>query len=108
MVIRTQSGELVDRLSPWAPYVVQPPKEQGYVFKQITWNPPTKYQFKHPKVKRPESLRIYECHVGIATPEPKVGTYKEFAKNVIPRITKQGLLFEKNICLINLMTIIKR
>lgn len=90
LVIRTQSGELVDRLSPWAPYVVQPPKEQGFVFKQITWNPPNRYQFKHPKVKRPESLRIYECHVGIGTQEPKVGTYKEFAKNVIPRITKQG------------------
>lgn len=49
-----------------------------------------KYIFKHPKPKKPESLRIYECHVGIATPEGKVGQYKEFTQNVIPRIKKQG------------------
>ena len=51
-----------------------------------------KYQFKHPRAKRPKSLRIYECHVGIATPEGRVGTYLEFAKNMIPRIKKQGNL----------------
>lgn len=47
------------------------------------------YKFKHPKPKKPESLRIYECHVGIATQEGRVGTYLEFAKNVIPRIERQ-------------------
>lgn len=47
------------------------------------------YKFKHPKPKKPESLRIYECHVGIATQEGRVGTYLEFAKNVVPRIEKQ-------------------
>jgi hypothetical protein len=41
-------------------------------------------------VKKPLSLRIYECHVGIATEEPKVGTYKEFGTKIIPRIVKQG------------------
>lgn len=42
VIIRTQSGQLVSRLSPWAKYVVQPPKElnQGTNFKQIVWNPP--------------------------------------------------------------------
>jgi 1,4-alpha-glucan branching enzyme len=49
-----------------------------------------KYQFKHDKAKKPLSLRIYECHVGIATEEPKVGTYKEFGTKIIPRIVKQG------------------
>jgi len=48
------------------------------------------YKFKHPKPKKPESFRIYECHVGIATQEFRVGTYLEFAKNMIPRIVKQG------------------
>jgi 1,4-alpha-glucan branching enzyme len=42
-------------------------------------------------VKKPLSLRIYESHVGIATEEAKVGTYKEYAQNVIPRIKKQGV-----------------
>lgn len=42
VIIRNQSGHLVPRLSPWAKYVVQPPKEwnQGTNFKQIVWNPP--------------------------------------------------------------------
>lgn len=36
-------------------------------------------------------MRIYECHVGIASAEAKVGTYKEFADNIIPRIKYQGI-----------------
>lgn len=54
-----------------------------YIFIQV-------YKFKYSKQKKPESLRIYECHVGIATQELKIGTYLEFAKNIIPRIVKQG------------------
>nr|CAD7603353.1 unnamed protein product [Timema genevievae] len=92
IVIRTQTGELVDRLSPWAVYVVQPPRSEGFTYRQKVWNPPSheKYQFKHKRAIKPQSLRIYECHVGIATEEPKVGSYLEFARNIIPRIVKQG------------------
>ncbi|XP_075218700.1 1,4-alpha-glucan-branching enzyme [Lycorma delicatula] len=92
LVIRTQSGELVERLSPWATYVVQPPRSEGFTYKQRVWNPPPekKYHQRVKKPKKPESLRIYECHVGIATAECRVGQYKEFAQHVIPRIVKQG------------------
>jgi 1,4-alpha-glucan branching enzyme len=45
---------------------------------------------KYPKPNKPESLRIYECHIGIATQDQRIGTYLEFTKNVIPRIVKQG------------------
>lgn len=48
------------------------------------------YSFKHPKPKKPASLKVYECHVGIGTSQPKVGTYKEFTLNVLPRIVKLG------------------
>ncbi|CAH0382025.1 unnamed protein product [Bemisia tabaci] len=92
IVIETGSGELVDRLSPWANYVVQPPKTEGVTYRQYIWQPPAneKYQMKYKHIKRPASLRIYESHVGIATAEPKVGSYKEFIENVIPRIKKLG------------------
>ena len=50
-----------------------------------------KYEFKHSRPKRPNSLRVYECHVGIATADEKVGSYKEFRENVIPRIVKLGI-----------------
>ncbi len=33
---------------------------------------------------------IYEAHVGMATEEPKVGSYAEFRDNVLPRIKKAG------------------
>lgn len=35
-------------------------------------------------------LYIYEAHVGMAQEEGKVGSYREFAKNVLPRIKKAG------------------
>ncbi|XP_044740805.1 1,4-alpha-glucan-branching enzyme [Chrysoperla carnea] len=92
LVVQKPDGTLLDRLSPWASYVLQPPLHESLTFKQRLWNPPKseRYTFKHPKAQRPKSLRIYECHVGIGTPDPKIGTYKEFAQNVVPRIVKQG------------------
>ncbi|KAK2722654.1 1,4-alpha-glucan-branching enzyme-like [Artemia franciscana] len=92
IVIATKDGQLVDRISPWATYVVQPPKTEGVAYEHVFWNPPpaSKYQFRFKSPRRPESLKIYECHVGIATEEAKVGSYKEFARNVVPRIVKLG------------------
>ena len=31
------------------------------------------YTFKYPRPPRPRNLRIYECHVGMSSQEPKVG-----------------------------------
>ena len=45
---------------------------------------------KNARPKRPESLRIYECHVGISSVEGKVNTYADFAENVLPKIKKLG------------------
>ncbi len=36
------------------------------------------------------TLYIYECHVGMATEEERVGGYAEFAENVLPRIRREG------------------
>lgn len=40
IAVQTNSGSIEDRLSPWASYVVQPPKDQGTIFKQRVWHPP--------------------------------------------------------------------
>lgn len=92
VIVRKQDGQLVDRLSPWAKYVVKPPKELGVNYQQRVYNPPAheKYIFRHKKPTRPRALRIYECHVGIATAELGVGTYRNFADNVVPRIKSLG------------------
>ena len=40
--------------------------------------------------RREDSLFIYEAHVGMAQEEGKVGTYREFADLVLPRIKRAG------------------
>lgn len=42
VIVRNKASQLVDRLSPWATYVNQPPKDwnQGSNYKQRVWNPP--------------------------------------------------------------------
>ncbi|XP_034936725.1 LOW QUALITY PROTEIN: 1,4-alpha-glucan-branching enzyme [Chelonus insularis] len=93
IIVENDKGELFERLSPWATYVTQPKNAaEGTTFKQRIWHPPQNevYKFQFAKPKKPKSLRIYECHVGIATSELRVGTYLEFAKNTIPRIVRQG------------------
>lgn len=87
LVIKSRNGEMLYRNSPWANYVL--PNERK-VYEQVLWNPPKKYQFKHKKPKAPENIKIYECHVGIASPEYKVATYNDFTANVIARIKRQG------------------
>jgi 1,4-alpha-glucan branching enzyme len=49
------------------------------------------YAFKHPHPLKPERLRIYECHVGISSDEPKIASYSHFARNVLPRIEALGM-----------------
>ena len=68
--------------------VVQDPKTHGWAgevvdnFKTFEW---TDADFKGA-----DDLYIYEAHVGMAQEEGKVGSYKEFAKNVLPKIKKAG------------------
>lgn len=66
VIIRKQDGQLIDRLSPWAKYVVQPPKEanQGTNYKQIVWNPPTQEVIKPPP---PPSNAYWDCVQAIET-----------------------------------------
>ena len=40
--------------------------------------------------KREKSLLIYEAHVGMAQEAEKIGTYREFADAILPRIKKAG------------------
>ncbi len=51
------------------------------------WKP---YPWTDGDFKGAQSLYIYEAHVGMAQEEGKVGSYREFAKNVLPRIKKAG------------------
>ncbi len=68
--------------------VVQDPKTHGWAgevvdnFKTFEW---TDADFEGA-----DSLYIYEAHVGMAQEEGKVGSYREFAQHVLPKIKKAG------------------
>ncbi|KAI9898119.1 hypothetical protein N3K66_006479 [Trichothecium roseum] len=91
ITLQIASGEWVDRLPAWIRYVTQD-LSVSPVYDARFWNPPEseRYQFKHPRPKKPASARVYEAHVGISTPEQRVATYKEFTKNMLPRIKHLG------------------
>ncbi|KAF2810637.1 glycoside hydrolase [Mytilinidion resinicola] len=80
-----------ERIPAWIKRVTQD-LSVSPVYDARFWNPPKEqaYVFKHPRPPKPLSARIYEAHVGISSPEPKVATYKEFTKNILPRIKHLG------------------
>jgi 1,4-alpha-glucan branching enzyme len=84
-------GQRIERLPAWITRVTQD-LAVSPVYDARFWNPPPEqqYKFKHPRPAKPTSARIYEAHVGISTPEPRIGTYKEFTLNMLPRIKKLG------------------
>ncbi|KAI9374147.1 1,4-alpha-glucan-branching enzyme [Aspergillus egyptiacus] len=87
----TRDGERIYRIPAWTKRVVQD-LNVSPIYESVFWNPQKteRYQFKHPRPQKPESLRIYEAHVGISSPETRVATYKEFTKNMLPRIKYLG------------------
>ena len=85
------SGERIDRVPAWIRRVTQD-LSVSPVYDARFWNPPPseRYQFRNSRPSNPHGLKIYEAHVGISTPEARVGTYKEFTANVLPRIKNLG------------------
>lgn len=82
-------GERIERLPAWIRRVTQD-LSVSPIYDAIFWNPPKKYKFKNPRPPQPKAVKVYEAHVGISTPELRVGTYPEFTRNVLPRIKKLG------------------
>ncbi len=83
------SGGSGDRIPAYAQRVVQDP--DTLIFNAQVWHPLTAYQWKLPEFRHVrEAPFIYETHVGMAQEEEKTGTYREFAKQIIPRIVKAG------------------
>lgn len=80
-----------DRLPAYATRVVQNPETHD--FSAQVWAPDIAFSWKDegfdpaPAASMPI---IYEAHVGMATEEEKVGSYREFADHVLPRIKKLG------------------
>lgn len=82
------TGERIERIPAWIRRAEYDPNTNLY--EGIFWDPVDKYVFKNSRPSKPVSLRIYEVHIGISSPEPKIATYAEFTKNVLPRVAYLG------------------
>lgn len=88
-MIVTWDGGQGERIPAYATRVVQDPAT--HIFSAEVYDPKEKYEFKTKRFK-PDTkpLLIYECHIGMAQIEPRVGSYDEFRENILPRIAKDG------------------
>eukprot|EP01101_Sappina_pedata_P006724 TRINITY_DN3425_c0_g1_i1.p1 TRINITY_DN3425_c0_g1~~TRINITY_DN3425_c0_g1_i1.p1 ORF type:complete len:734 (-),score=212.92 TRINITY_DN3425_c0_g1_i1:111-2312(-) len=92
VAVQLPNGNIEDRIPTWINRVGQLPRNP--TFDGLYWNPSEEYKWKIPEIcslEHPkDGLRIYEAHVGMATPEAKIGTYVEFRETVLPNVAKLG------------------
>ena len=72
----------------YARRVVQDPQTTAFCAEVTDNREP--YPWTDGEFKAADSLFIYEAHVGMAQEEGKVGSYREFADLVLPRVKKAG------------------
>ena len=78
-----------ERIPSYANRVIQ--DEKTKIFNAQVWQPEEKYIWEADISNAPlRAPVIYEAHIGMATSEEKIGTYREFIEKVIPVITKSG------------------
>uniref|UniRef100_A0A5B6ZSP6 1,4-alpha-glucan branching enzyme n=1 Tax=Davidia involucrata TaxID=16924 RepID=A0A5B6ZSP6_DAVIN len=83
------NGVWVDRIPAWIKYATVDPTSFAAPYDGVYWDPPPteRYQFKYPRPPEPKAPRIYEAHVGMSSSEPRINSYREFADDVLPRIS---------------------
>ena len=88
MKVKWNGGE-GERIPAWCRRVVQ--DEQTKIFSAQVWHPEHPYVMKKKRIKpNTGPLLIYECHVGMSQDAEKVGSYREFMENVLPRVAEDG------------------
>ena len=78
-----------DRIPAWATRILQ--DESSKMFSAQVWDSPEKYKWKNSSYKRTsEPPLIYEAHIGMASENEGISTYRYFRDEVLPRIVKSG------------------
>ena len=89
-VVVMHDGASTDHIPLYMTRVVQ--NKQDHSFSGQIWAPDTPYEWHdagfEPHLNLPPL--VYEAHVGMATEEERIGTYLEFAENMLPRIKRDG------------------
>ena len=86
----THNGVTEDRIPLYANYVKQ--DKETHSFNACIWNPRKTFTWTDEKFSAKKNVPpiIYEAHVGMGTEAERVGTYEEFARDVLPRIKADG------------------
>ena len=87
MAVVCRQGEEMERIPLYIHRVEQDPKDHSWC--GVIWDE-TPFKWTDDSFKPKKRLFIYECHIGMAQEEGKLGSYREFAENVLPRIHKLG------------------
>ncbi len=83
-----KNGQILRRVPSYATRVVQ--DEVTYLWAAEVCEISNPYPWEDQKFKMPKTPLIYECHIGMAQDKYGIGTYTEFADNILPRIKKLG------------------
>jgi len=85
-VVRTED-RLLFRIPLYIRRVLQDP--DNYSWCGVIVDEP-EYKWRKKSFIPKKELYIYECHIGMAQDKEGIGTYKEFAENILPRIADLG------------------
>ena len=89
-VVVTKDGVSTARIPLYITSVVQ--DKRDHTFCGRIWAPPHPFQWTDGGYghRKPSMLYIYETHVGMAQEKEAVGTYREFADNILKRVKEAG------------------
>lgn len=83
------TGGKGERIPSYATRLLQ--DEKTKIFSAQVWDPPVKYEWQVKEIDTPLTVPvIYEAHIGMATEEERLGTYREFTRNVLPIVIAAG------------------
>ena len=87
MAVVQSGGRELERIPLYANRVVQDPQTHAW---NAVIHRPRPFPWTDEKFKPKKKLFIYECHIGMAQEEGKVGSYQEFRLYTLPRIKALG------------------
>ena len=78
-----------DRLPSYANYVVQDPSTKQ--FDAVVWQSEKSFVWRHrAELPVPDEALIYEAHIGMSGDREAVSTYRQFERDVLPRVKDLG------------------
>ncbi len=88
MTVVVHNGKELERIPLYAHRVLQNPEDNSW--DAVIYDPKEPFHWTDQRFVPKKKLFIYECHIGMAQEEGKVGTYEEFRQNVLPRVKALG------------------